>query len=67
MKAALLGIVILGLSVTGVTAQTSSPAASPSSLPTVEKIAQKSTASTTPTSSTTAIKVGKAAALALPP
>jgi len=67
MKAALLGIVILGLSVTGVTAQTSNPAASPVSSPTAEKIAQKSTASTAPTSSTTAIKVGKAAALALPP
>ena len=67
MKAALLGIVILGLSVTGVTAQTASSTASPTSSPTPEKIAQKSTASTAPASSTTAVKVGKAAALSLPP
>src|SRR5690349_15750064 len=67
MKAALLGIVILGLSVTGATANTSTPAASPASSPTAEKIAQTSTVSTAPASSTAAIKVGKAAALALPP
>src|SRR5689334_6097083 len=67
MKAALLGVVILGLCVPRLLAQTANTSAAPASSSSQEKVAQKSSAVTPSASSTTAVKVGKAAALALPP
>src|ERR1044072_9113311 len=65
MKAALLGIVILGLCVSRALAQTPSSSASPASSSNPEKVAQKASGNTTSAASTTGLKVGKAA-LALP-
>src|SRR5262245_29538640 len=66
MKAALLSIVILGLCVPAAAGQSVNP--SPASSPSPEKIAQKSGASgTTSAAPSTPLKIGKAAALSLPP
>ena len=67
MKAAWLVILVLALCVPGVVAQTPNGSASPETSPSPEKVAQKSGSNTPPPSSIGAVKVGKAAALALPP
>src|SRR5690349_10990734 len=66
MKAAWLVILVLALCVPGLVAQTPNGSASPETSPSPEKVAQKS-GSNTPPPSIAAVKVGKAAALALPP
>jgi len=67
MKAALLGIVMLGLCGPCASAQTPSASPSPASSSMPEKVAQKSSSDSVTASPTTALKVGKAAALSLPP
>jgi hypothetical protein len=67
MKAALLSTIILGLCVCAAIAQTKNTVASPAASPSPENFAQKGNDTSASASTVAPMKVGKAAALALPP
>src|SRR5258705_5628685 len=67
MKAALLSLALLGLCLTNARSQTVTAQPSPASSPVAEKIAAPSDSLATPGIETTQPKIGKAAAVSLPP
>ncbi|HSB28740.1 MAG TPA: DUF5916 domain-containing protein [Pyrinomonadaceae bacterium] len=67
MKAAVLSMLILGLSASAVLAQADNATASPTASPAPDKIAAKSHGNGTPEPAAAPLKIGKAAAGSLPP